>query len=127
MDNHLGRRKSTRSILMLDPLLLDKEGRVLARVADLSPEGAMLYARGEPFAVGSKISGWLDAPAFGDLDKDFVAVRMTVAWRVAEPLGWFKLGCSFDGHATDARRRIERLILALRAPERGVIHGPIPD
>lgn len=127
MDNHAGRRKSTRSILMLDPLLLDKEGRVIARVADLSVDGAMLYARGEPFAVGSKISGWLDAPALGDLDEEFVAVWMTVAWRVAEPRGWFKCGCFFDAENPDSRSRIERLIATLKAPERGVIHGPVPD
>lgn len=121
------RRRSPRATLMIDPLLLDKEGAVIARVADLSVEGALLYSKGEPFAVGSEVSGWLDAPALGDMPEDFVAVWMRVAWVVTEPRGWFKCGCEFNSIDAKERARLGRLIAELKAPERGVIHAAIPD
>ena len=96
-------------------------------VADLSADGVLLYSRGTPFPIGSEISGWLDAPALGDLDEEFVAIWMTVAWRVVEPRGWFKCGCSFAANDPATRARIEHLISVLKAPERGVIHAAIPE
>ena len=109
------RRKSERSILMLDPLLLDKDGRVLARIADISIDGALLCSKGEPFAVGTRLSGWLDAPALGAFKEEFVAIWLTVAWSKPEgPAGWFKAGCVFEHGDNAEAMRLASLIDALR-------------
>lgn len=111
------RRKAERSVLMLDPLLLDKDGRVIARVGDISIDGVQLFSKGEPFAKGERISGWLDAPALGAFDEEFVAVWLTVAWCVVEgPPGWFKAGCQFDKVDQAEGARLQNLIETLKAP-----------
>lgn len=109
------RRKAERSMLMLDPLLLDKEGRVIARIADISVDGVSMYSKGVPFAKGTRLSGWLDAPSLGNFDEEFVAVWLTVAWSRPEgPEGWFKAGCVFEIADQVERMRLERLISELR-------------
>ena len=126
MSKNATRRQAERSILMIDPLLLDKDGRVMARVADISTEGALLYAKGLPFAVGEQISGWLDAPALGDMDEEFVAVWMKVVWAQTETRNWFRCGCVFEPSDAKERRRLERLIQELKSPlgERLTIQTP---
>lgn len=108
-------RSRDRSIFMLDPLLLDKDGKVIARIADISLDGALLYSRGTPFPVGTELSGWLDAPALGAFDEEFVAVWLTVAWTRKEvDNGWFKAGCSFEDVEDAEKNRLTSLINALK-------------
>lgn len=111
-------RSRERSILMLDPLLLDKDGKVIARVADISLDGALLYSRGTPFPVGTELAGWLDAPALGAFDEEFVAVWLTVAWTRKEgDNGWFKSGCSFEDVEDAEKKRLGSLINALKVTQ----------
>jgi hypothetical protein len=108
-------RSADRSILMLDPLFLDQDGKVIARIADISLNGALLYSRGTPFSVGAKLSGWLDSPALGAFDEVFVAVWLTVAWtRKDGDHGWFKSGCSFEDAKEAEQNRLTSLINALK-------------
>lgn len=111
------RRSSERFSLMLDPLLLDNNGRVIARVGDLSLEGALLYGKGVPYPVGTSINGWLDSPSLGVLDEKLTAVWMRVAWSIKESKsGWFKAGCLFDHNAFDSQH-LAMLISTLRSTQ----------
>jgi hypothetical protein len=106
-------RKEKRTQLLFEPLLLDADGRVVARVADLSMGGAMLFTRRGSYAVGDRFSGWLQAPPMGDdTEETFLAISMEVRW--AEELNegkWLRLGCKFTnppdaGTASKLRRLI---------------------
>ena len=113
------RRKNERNVLMLDPLLLDKDGRALARIADISLDGALICSKGKPFPVGSRIIGWLNAPALGDFNEEFVAIWLTVSWCEQEgPEGWFKAGCIFDKGEHSDSVNLSSLIDTLKKPSK---------
>jgi hypothetical protein len=110
------RRESARVMLLFDPLLLDKEGRVLARVADLSLHGALLFARRGMFTAGETIAGWLQSPPLDGADEIFLAVGLTVRWVAEDHMaGWSRMGCSMDPMDDQSFATLKRLI-ELTAP-----------
>jgi len=110
------RRESARVMLLFDPLLLDKEGRVLARVADLSLHGALLYARRGMFTAGETISGWLQSPPLDGEDEIFLAVGLTIRWIAEDHMaGWSRMGCSMDSMDEQSFVTLKHLI-ELTAP-----------
>ena len=110
---HAPRRSLTpRSVLMLDPLLLAHDGAVLARVADISTDGALIFGKGEPPAAGSVIRGRLDAPALGNGP---LPVALEVRWSAPDAIGgWFRAGCQFPEGSLDEQglESIARLVAA---------------
>lgn len=106
-------RKEERSPLLFDPLLLDTEGRVIARVADLSMHGAMLYARCGAFGTGDKISGWLQVPPLDDnMEEIFQAISFRVCWvKGSRQNGWMQLGCELDSMDEASSAKLKRLIV----------------
>ena len=110
------RRESSRVILLFDPLLLDKEGRVMARVADLSLHGALLFARRGMFTAGEAISGWLQSPPLDGEDEIFLAVGFTIRWVSEDHMaGWSRMGCAMDPMDDKSFETLKHLI-ELTAP-----------
>jgi hypothetical protein len=113
---HFDRRREERTRLLFAPLLLGSEGRVLARIADLSLHGALLYARRGLFAQGEYISGWLQSPPSDGEDEFFLAVGLTVCSTSENlPAGWTRIGCKMDPMDSRSLITLSRLI-ALTAP-----------
>jgi len=110
------RRESARILLLFDPLLLDKEGRVMARVADLSLHGALLFARRGMFTVGETIVGWLQSPPLDGEDEIFLAIGLTIRWISEDRLaGWSRMGCSMEPMDDQSFATLKHLI-ELTAP-----------
>ncbi|MEI7295754.1 PilZ domain-containing protein [Paraburkholderia tropica] len=95
-------RRDVRTPMLFAPLLLNKDGRALAQVADLSSHGALLHARSGLFSRGETVSGWLQSSAVDGEDEIVVAVFLDVRW-IAEDheRGWSRVGCEM--HTLDAR------------------------
>lgn len=109
-------RKEQRTQLLFDPLLLDKEGRVIARVAELSMHGAMLYTRRSAFAQGATITGWLQSPPLNGEDEFYLAVTYEVRWISNEnEAGWSQVGCQMKPLDEISARRLD-LLIKLTAP-----------
>ena len=109
-------RKERRTRLLFDPLLLDKEGRVIARVADLSMHGAMLYTRRGAYLEGATISGWLQSPPQNGEDEFYLAVNYQVRWVSNEnEAGWSQVGCEMKPLDEISSRRLD-LLIKLTAP-----------
>jgi hypothetical protein len=107
-------RREDRTKLLFAPLLLGMEGRVLARVVDLSLHGAQLYARRGLFTQGEVISGWLQSPPVGEEDEIFLAVGLTVRWTSEDhQAGWTCIGCELDPMDEQSNETLERLIMSL--------------
>ncbi|MGF6574960.1 PilZ domain-containing protein [Paraburkholderia fungorum] len=101
MGNGMDLRREVRTPMLFPPLLLNKDGRGLARVADLSPHGALLYARSGVFSHGETVSGWLHSPPIDD-DEIVLAVGVNVRWvSVDRERGWTRVGCEL--HRLDQR------------------------
>ena len=104
-------RKEHRTRLLFDPLLLDKEGRVVARVVDLSLHGALLYTRRGAFAEGDVLSGWLQSPPLNSDDEFYLAVNYDVRWVSDEnEAGWSQIGCQARPMDEITARRLDLLI-----------------
>jgi hypothetical protein len=103
-------RREVRTPMLFPPLLLNRDGKGIARVADLSPHGVLLYARSGVFSHGETMTGWLQSPMVDD-DEIVLAVTLNVRW-VSEDRerGWTRVGCEL--HAMDERSldRLQRLI-----------------
>lgn len=103
-------RREVRTPMLFPPLLLNKDGKGLARVADLSPHGALLYARNGVFSHGETVAGWLQS-ALIDEDETVVAVTFNVRWIDEDrQRGWTRVGCEM--HPLDERSLsgLQRLI-----------------
>ncbi len=92
-----GKRKVARHQLYIDPLVLDSDGKIMARVVDISEKGALLYIKhDQDVQVGQEISGWLDSPSLSDDVEIFLAINMNIRWLEQEPgKKWLKAGCEF--------------------------------
>jgi hypothetical protein len=109
--NEAEARKEDRIELLFDPLLLDKEGRVIARVADLSMSGALLYVRRGVFVVGETVEGWLQSPPQDGGDELFVAVKFIVRWISNNKMaGWSQMGCEMGELDSASAETLKRLI-----------------
>lgn len=106
-------RKDERAKPYHAPLLLDKEGRVIGRVEDISMSGIALLGRGDPPKQGDEMEGWIDAPRLGDEPDAFVAVEGRCAWAKAEPGGWYRAGWSLESLGAVEQARLKALIEAL--------------
>lgn len=107
-------RREDRTQMLFAPLLLGTEGRVLARVADLSLHGALLYARRGLFAQGEFITGWLQSPPIDGGDEIVLAVGLTVCWTSDDPqAGWSRIGCEMDPMDSRSLTTLARLITLL--------------
>ena len=112
-------RSVERHHLYVDPLLLDTEGRVIARLFDLSQKGCLIFTK-NPITVGTKLEGWIDAPELVEKPETFVAVTMVVRWVSVDQRGWHRAGCEFDYDANDAdevQRLLEIIELLHRDPQ----------
>lgn len=115
-DYFMDLRKERRTRLLFDPLLLDKEGRVIARVADLSMHGALLYTRRGAYPEGATIAGWLQSPPLDGEDEFYVAVTYQVRWVSDEnEAGWSQVGCQLKTVDEISARKLE-LLIKLTAP-----------
>ena len=115
-DYFIDLRKEKRTRLLFDPLLLDKDGRVIARVVDLSTNGAMLYTRRGAYTQGATVSGWLQAPPVDGADEFFLAVTYQVRWVFDEnESGWSQMGCQMKPLDEASAKKLEHLI-SLTAP-----------
>jgi hypothetical protein len=115
-DYFIDLRKEKRTRLLFDPLLLDKDGRVIARVVDLSTAGAMLYTRRGAYSQGAIIKGWLQAPPVDGEDEFFLAVTYQVRWVSDEnESGWSQMGCLMKPLDDATAERLDHLI-SLTAP-----------
>ncbi|MEM5310499.1 PilZ domain-containing protein [Paraburkholderia sp. JHI869] len=116
MQSGLDMRREVRTPLLFAPLLLNKDGRALAQVADLSSRGALLHARSGLLFRGETVSGWLQSAPIDDEDEIVLAVALDVRW-IAEDQerGWSRVGCEM--HPLD-RRSMARLqdLIAKAAP-----------
>lgn len=109
-------RKAQRHKLYVDPLVLDVEGRVIARVVDLSESGALIFTK-QSLKVGDLVSGWLDSPELFGKDETFVAIEMVVRWvEPEEHQGWIRAGCEFNYAKNDVTEgeRLEKIISLLQ-------------
>lgn len=87
--------------MLFPPLLLNKDGRGLAQVADLSFHGLLLYARSGVFSQGETVLGWLQSSPIDD-EEMVVAVGLNVRWISEDPeRGWSRVGCEL--HPLDQR------------------------
>lgn len=108
-------RKAQRHKLYVDPLVLDVEGRVIARVVDLSASGALIFTK-KDLKVGDEVSGWLDSPELFEKDETFVAIDMIVRWvEPEEHQGWVRAGCEFNYETGNEKEseRLEKIITLL--------------
>lgn len=109
-------RKEGRVKLLFDPLLLDKEGKLIARVADLSMSGALLYTRRGAYGAGQTVAGWLQSPPQDDGEEFFLAATFIVKWVSEDDLGgWSRLGCELKPLDEASAGKLRQLI-ALSAP-----------
>ncbi|WP_321945171.1 PilZ domain-containing protein [Paraburkholderia sp. J10-1] len=116
MRSGLDMRREVRTPLLFAPLLLNKDGRALAQVADLSSRGALLYARNGLLFRGETVSGWLQSAPIDDEDEIVLAVALDVRWITEDQeRGWSRVGCEM--HPLD-RRSMARLqdLIAKAAP-----------
>ncbi|QGZ58498.1 PilZ domain-containing protein [Paraburkholderia acidiphila] len=96
---------------MFAPLLLNKDGRALAQVADLSSRGALLHARNGLLFRGETVSGWLQSAPIDDEGEIVLAVALDVRWITEDQeRGWSRVGC--EVHPLDGRSmaRLQDLI-----------------
>lgn len=111
MREGLDLRREGRTPLLFGPLLLNRDGRALAQVANLSSRGALLHVRNGLLSHGETVSGWLQSPQIDDEDEIVVAVALDVRW-VSEDAdrGWSCVGCEL--HTMDDRSmdRLQSLI-----------------
>ena len=109
MGSALELRREGRTPLLFAPLHLNRDGRALAQVVDLSPHGALLHARNGLLFRGDTVSGWLlSAPVD---DEIVVAVTLDVRWIPEDhERGWSRVGCEL--HPVDQRSmaRLQDLI-----------------
>ncbi|WP_233836992.1 PilZ domain-containing protein [Paraburkholderia sp. ZP32-5] len=111
MTGKLDLRREDRAQMLFAPTLLGKEGRALARVADLSMHGALLYARRGLFSKGETISGWLQSLPIDGGDEIFLAVGLSVRW-ISEDneAGWSCIGCEMLPMDADSLGTLQHLI-----------------
>lgn len=97
--------------MLFAPLLLNKDGRALAQVADLSSHGALLHVRNGLLSRGETVSGWLQSPPIDDEDEIVLAVALDVRW-VAEDRerGWSRVGCELHPMDPRSKARLQSLI-----------------
>ncbi|WP_254340795.1 PilZ domain-containing protein [Paraburkholderia sp. CNPSo 3274] len=110
MRSGLDMRREARTPLLFAPLLLNKDGRALAQVADLSSRGALLHARSGLLFRGETVSGWLQSAPIDD-DEIVLAVALDVRWIFEDQeRGWSRVGCEM--HPLDQRSmaRLQDLI-----------------
>ncbi|WP_322045105.1 PilZ domain-containing protein [Paraburkholderia sp. J67] len=109
-------RRDVRIPMLFAPLLLNKDGRALAQVADLSMHGALLHARRGLFARGETVSGWLQSSAVDSDDEIVLAVALDVRWIADDhERGWSCVGCEM--HPLDSRSKARlRHLIAKAAP-----------
>ncbi|MBN3857126.1 MULTISPECIES: PilZ domain-containing protein [unclassified Paraburkholderia] len=111
MASEMDLRRDVRTPMLFAPLLLNKDGRALAQVADLSSNGALLHARNGLFSRGETVSGWLQSSAIDDEDEIVVAVYLDVRW-VSEDheRGWTRVGCEMHQLDPRSKARLHTLI-----------------
>jgi hypothetical protein len=104
-------RRDVRTPMLFGPLLLNKDGRALAQVADLSSHGALLHARSGLFSRGETVSGWLQSTAIDSDDEIVVVVALEVRW-IAEDheRGWSRVGCEMLPLDSRSKMRLRSLI-----------------
>jgi hypothetical protein len=109
-------RKASRAILLMDPLLHDRDGLLIGRVGDISTDGILLYAKGVAPKFGDRIAGRLDAPALGRFEREFLNVNLRVAWTHTEVNSpWYRAGCTFIHADANEQANLSKIIVALRA------------
>lgn len=97
--------------LLFEPLLLDEEGRALARVADLTTYSAMLFARRGRFTAGETATGWLQSPPHGGVDDVLVRLSFSVLWTSRQNMGgWSSLSCSVGTLDDLSYTRLKRML-----------------
>jgi hypothetical protein len=113
MGSALDLRREDRTPLLFAPLLLNRDGRALAQVVDLSPHGALLHARNGLLFRADAVSGWLlSAPV--DDDEIVVAVTLDVRWTSEDhERGWSRVGCEL--HPMDQRSKVRLQDLIAKA------------
>jgi hypothetical protein len=111
-------RKDERIELLFTPTLLDKEGRSVARVANLSSQGALLYVRSGSYDVGQPVEGWVQSPPRDGGEEVYLAVRLDPRWVQDDPdTGMSKIGCELR-ELDDDTSKILNLMIDLTAPKR---------
>jgi len=96
--------------MLFPPLLLNKDGRGLAQVADLSSHGVLLYARSGVFSQGETVSGWLQSSPI-DEEELVVAVALNVRWiSEDQERGWSRVGCEMYPMDERSMSTLQRLI-----------------
>ncbi|WP_366487270.1 PilZ domain-containing protein [Paraburkholderia fungorum] len=102
-------RREIRTPMLFPPTFLNRDGRGLAQVANLSSHGALLCARSALFLPGDTIAGWLQSLGI-DGDEKFLVVVLNVRWaRYDRKMGWDRLGCALqltDEHSLPALRHL---------------------
>jgi hypothetical protein len=100
----------------MDPLLLDRDGLLIGRVGDISPEGILIYAKGTAPTFDERIAGRLEAPALGGFDREFLNVNLRVAWAHTERNSpWFRAGCTFIHANANEKANLVKIINVLKA------------
>lgn len=100
--------------MLFAPLLLNKDGKALAQVADLSSRGALLHARNGLLFRGETVSGWLQSAPIDDEDEIVLVVALDVRWiSEDQERGWSRVGCEM--HLLDQRSMVRLQDLIAKA------------
>ncbi|HEV3428631.1 MAG TPA: PilZ domain-containing protein [Paraburkholderia sp.] len=111
MASELDLRRDVRTPMLFGPLLLNKDGRALAQVADLSSHGALLHARSGLFSCGETVSGWIQSSAVDKDDEIVVVVALEVRWITEDhEKGWSRVGCEMRPLDSRSKARLRSLI-----------------
>ncbi|QGZ64692.1 PilZ domain-containing protein [Paraburkholderia acidisoli] len=111
MKSGLDMRREARTPLLFAPLLLNRDGRALAQVANLSSRGALLHARSGLLSRGETVWGWLQSPSIDDDDEIVVVVGLDVRWISEDPeRGWSRVGCEIHPMDEQSTTRLQSLI-----------------
>jgi len=111
MASGLDLRREVRTPLLFAPLFLNKDGRALAQVADLSSHGALLHARKGLLFRGETLSGWLQSAPVDDEDEIVLAIALDVRWiSEDQERGWSRVGCELHPMDQRSMARLQDLI-----------------